>query len=41
MLQKGVNLAHSQFEAGFMSLAHTDKDIEGTVRAAYEALKKI
>jgi glutamate-1-semialdehyde 2,1-aminomutase len=41
MLQKGVNLAPSQFEAGFMSLAHTDKDIEDTVRAAYEALKKI
>jgi glutamate-1-semialdehyde 2,1-aminomutase len=41
MLQRGVNLAPSQFEAGFMSLAHTDKDIESTIRAAYEALKKI
>jgi len=41
MLQRGVNLAPSQFEAGFMSLAHTDKDIESTVKAAYEALKKI
>ncbi len=41
MLQRGVNLAPSQFEAGFMSLAHTDKDIDRTVRAAYEALKKI
>jgi glutamate-1-semialdehyde 2,1-aminomutase len=41
MLQRGVNLAPSQFEAGFMSLAHTDKDIENTVKAAYEALKKI
>jgi glutamate-1-semialdehyde 2,1-aminomutase len=41
MLQQGVNLAPSQFEAGFMSLAHTDKDIEHTVQAAYKALKKI
>ncbi|RPI36527.1 MAG: glutamate-1-semialdehyde-2,1-aminomutase [Nitrospiraceae bacterium] len=41
MLEKGVNLAPSQFEAGFMSLAHTEKDIELTVKAAFEALKKI
>jgi glutamate-1-semialdehyde 2,1-aminomutase len=41
MLQRGVNLAPSQFEAGFMSLAHSDKDIESTVKAAYEAFKKI
>jgi glutamate-1-semialdehyde 2,1-aminomutase len=41
MLQRGINLAPSQFEAGFMSLAHTGKDIENTVKAAYEALKKI
>jgi glutamate-1-semialdehyde 2,1-aminomutase len=41
MLDKGVNLAPSQFEAGFMSLAHTEKDIELTVKAAFEALKKI
>ncbi len=41
MLQRGINLAPSQFEAGFMSLAHTDKDIETTVKAAYEAFKKI
>jgi len=41
MLQRGVNLAPSQFEAGFMSLAHSDEDIEKTIKAAYEALKKI
>ncbi|MBI5640105.1 MAG: glutamate-1-semialdehyde 2,1-aminomutase [Nitrospirae bacterium] len=41
MLLRGVNLAPSQFEAGFMSLAHSDRDIEKTVKAAYEALKKI
>ncbi len=41
MLQRGVNLAPSQFEAGFMSLAHSDVDIDKTVKAAYETLKKI
>jgi len=41
MLQQGINIAPSQFEAGFISLAHTGKDIDQTVTAAYEALKKI
>jgi glutamate-1-semialdehyde 2,1-aminomutase len=41
MLQRGVNLAPSQFEAGFISLAHSEKDISATVKAAYESLKKI
>jgi glutamate-1-semialdehyde 2,1-aminomutase len=41
MLEQGVNLAPSQFEAGFMSLAHLEKDIEATVKAAYVSLKKI
>jgi glutamate-1-semialdehyde 2,1-aminomutase len=41
MLQRGVNLAPSQFEAGFMSLAHTSSDISRTARAAYETLKEI
>jgi len=40
MLNRGVNIAPSQFEAGFMSLAHTEKDIEKTVKAAYESLKE-
>ncbi|MHB8765154.1 MAG: glutamate-1-semialdehyde 2,1-aminomutase [Deferrisomatales bacterium] len=34
MLERGVNLAPSQFEAGFMSLAHTDADIDQTLAAA-------
>jgi glutamate-1-semialdehyde 2,1-aminomutase len=34
MLREGVYLAPSQFEAGFMSLAHTDDDIQQTIRAA-------
>ena len=40
MLKKGINLAPSQFEAGFISLAHTEKDVEKTVRAAYESFKE-
>jgi len=34
MLDRGVYLAPSQFEAGFLSTAHTSDDIETTVRAA-------
>ncbi|KAF0146477.1 MAG: glutamate-1-semialdehyde 2 1-aminomutase [Nitrospirae bacterium] len=41
MLDRGVNIAPSQFEAGFMSLAHSESDIEKTARAAYESLKRI
>ncbi len=41
MLEKGIYLAPSQFEAGFMSAAHTDKDIEQTLKAAEEVLKSI
>jgi len=37
MLKRGVYLAPSQFEAGFISLAHSDEDIEQTVQAAREA----
>ena len=38
MLEKGIYLAPSQFEAGFTSLAHTEKDIEETIAAAQEVL---
>jgi glutamate-1-semialdehyde 2,1-aminomutase len=41
MLEKGVNLAPSGYEAGFMSLAHTTADINKTARAAYETFKEI
>lgn len=34
MLEQGVYLAPSAFEAGFMSLAHTDADIDRTLQAA-------
>jgi glutamate-1-semialdehyde 2,1-aminomutase len=38
MLRRGVSLAPSQFEANFISSAHTDADIDGTVAAAGAAL---
>jgi len=41
LLDQGVNVAPSQFEAGFMSMAHSEKDIDNTVKAAFEALKKL
>ena len=39
MLEQGVYLAPSQFEAAFVSLAHTNDDIAQTVEAAYTAFK--
>ena len=41
MLDRGIYLAPSQFEAGFMSLAHSKTDIDKTVKAVYETLKEI
>ncbi|MCK5310785.1 MAG: aspartate aminotransferase family protein, partial [Desulfobacteraceae bacterium] len=41
MLKKGVYLAPSQFEAIFMSTAHTDEDIEKTITAAAEVMKDL
>ncbi len=41
MLKRGINIAPSQFEAGFISLAHSSGDIDRTVRAAYEAMREI
>ncbi len=34
MLEQGIYLAPSQFEAGFTSLAHTDEDVDRTLAAA-------
>ena len=39
MLKNGVNLAPSQFEAAFLSLAHTKADINRTIEAARKSLK--
>jgi glutamate-1-semialdehyde 2,1-aminomutase len=41
MLQRGIFLAPSQFEAAFVSLAHTEADIDRTIVATAEAVKTI
>jgi glutamate-1-semialdehyde 2,1-aminomutase len=40
MLERGVYLAPSQFEAAFLSTAHTDSELDQTVNAAREALRR-
>ena len=39
LLERGVYIAPSQFEAGFVSLGHTEGDIDRTVEVAADALK--
>ncbi|MEN9204322.1 MAG: glutamate-1-semialdehyde 2,1-aminomutase [Thermostichales cyanobacterium SZTDM-1c_bins_54] len=41
MLEAGVYLAPSQFEAGFTSLAHTEADVEKTLAAARQVLSRL
>ena len=41
MLDKGVYLAPSAFEAGFVSMAHTHEDIEATIDAAASVLSNL
>ena len=41
MLRRGVYLAPSQFEAAFLSLAHTAEDVARTVEAHYLTLKEL
>ena len=41
MLERGVFLAPSQFEASFVSAAHTESDIEFAIKAAQESLQRI
>jgi len=41
MLEEGIYLPPSQFEAAFLSTAHTSADIAKTVRAARSAFKKL
>jgi glutamate-1-semialdehyde 2,1-aminomutase len=41
LLARGVYLAPSQFEAGFVSLAHTEADVEATVQAAEAAFRDL
>ena len=41
MLSRGVYLAPSQFEAAFVSLAHTEEEIDFTIEAAREAFRAL
>jgi glutamate-1-semialdehyde 2,1-aminomutase len=41
MLEQGIYLAPSQFEAGFTSLAHTEEDIDRTLAAARIVMSQI
>jgi glutamate-1-semialdehyde 2,1-aminomutase len=41
MLAEGIYLAPSQFEAGFISTAHTTADIEKTVQIAAKMLHRL
>ena len=40
LLEEGVYIAPSQFEAGFMSAVHSDEEIDQTIEANYKALQK-
>ncbi|MBW6485070.1 MAG: glutamate-1-semialdehyde 2,1-aminomutase [Syntrophobacterales bacterium] len=41
MLAAGINLAPAQFEAGFVSFAHTDDDIDRTIAACAKTIKTL
>lgn len=41
MLEHGIYLAPSQFEAGFTSIAHTEEDIERTLQAARQVMSEL
>jgi len=41
MLEQGLYLAPSQFEAGFLSTAHRSEDIEETIQAAARVMKSL
>jgi len=41
MLDRGISLPPAQFEAAFVSLAHSERDVDETVKAAGEALASL
>jgi len=41
MLDQGINLAPAQFEAGFMSIAHSKEDLDKTIAAVEKALTAV
>ncbi len=41
MLDRGIYLAPSRFETGFISTAHSEEDIDKTVEAAQAVMKTL
>ena len=41
MLNQGINLAPSKYEAWFLTIAHTEEDIETTITAVENAFKEL
>jgi glutamate-1-semialdehyde 2,1-aminomutase len=41
MLEQGVYLAPSQFEAGFLSTAHSPEDVDKTLAAARQVMRNL
>jgi glutamate-1-semialdehyde 2,1-aminomutase len=41
MLDEGINLAPSQYEAGFMSIAHSQDDLDRTIEAARKSFRAL
>jgi len=41
LLEEGICIAPSKYEAWFLTTAHTDADVDATIEAAERALKGI
>ncbi|MBB4825353.1 glutamate-1-semialdehyde 2,1-aminomutase [Sporosarcina luteola] len=41
MLKRGINLAPSKYEAWFLTIAHTEKDVEETLQAVDESFEEL
>jgi glutamate-1-semialdehyde 2,1-aminomutase len=41
MLERGIYLPLSGYEASFLSLAHSDEDIDRTIESAKDALRTL
>ena len=41
MLAEGIYLAPSAYEAGFVSIAHTENDIQATINSAHKVMQQL
>jgi glutamate-1-semialdehyde 2,1-aminomutase len=41
MLNEGINIAPSQYETGFMSIAHSQEDLDKTIEAARKSFRNL